>query len=191
MGIRIVRTLFLLLCAGGVIYFPLIFGGGTVIEPGFPGALPALIMADNAVGDDGASLSYDAPNVDNTERLGYRIDVADTNYFVAHFVVPPWMPASIKVRAILRTQHELSGNLETRTNCYWGQPLEEDDQHSAVTNSTLTLAGAEYYPTNHAVAGLTLSGLTPGDIVTCRFMVWVSGGAYSEDAWFVGFELYE
>lgn len=193
MGIRIMRTLFLLLCAGGVIYFPLVFGGGAVIEPGFPGALPVLILADRAISDDNSAtpLTYDLPSVDDTQHLGYRMPHVYPNYFVTHFVVPPWMPANVHIRAILRVRHELSGAVETRTECSWGQPNEEDDNHSAITNSTLMLPGQEFYPVNKVTAGLSLTGLTQGDIVTCAFMEWVTGGSYSEDMWFVGFEVYE
>lgn len=193
MGIRIVRTLFLLLCAGGVIYFPLVFGGGTVIEPGFPGALPTLVFADNAFDLlTGTPLSYDGMDVDSAEMMGWRLPNDGSNCAVGHFVVPPWMPSTIKVRAILRVEHEGGQMLKTALYCHYAQINEEADNHSVAAAYDLGLSPAAYNPTNVATSGMTISGLSVGDIVTCKLWEYVSPAeAFTGRAWFVGFEVYE
>lgn len=165
-----------------------------MIDPGFPGGLPILLMADRAaIYIDGTPLSYDVPGVDpDYEWQGYRLDLTgDYNYFVSHFVVPPWMPASAHVRAILRVDNpDNNPYLSTLTKCHWGAVGESSETHSASTNPNLSILTSYLEPTNVAAGGVALTGLAPGDIVTCEFIIHNDVGPATEPLWFVGFEVY-
>lgn len=52
---------------------------------------------------------------------------------------------------------------------------------------------ASGYTINAGLCAAVLSGLTPGDIVTCQFTRYgaASADTFAGDAFFVGFEVYE
>lgn len=98
-----------------------------MIEPGFARALPVLAPAENAVyGASFTKLEYVESGWD-----GRLLDNDNLNWATGHFVVAPWMPASVKVRAIIRYENASTQVISCRVAGYAGQLGESAQAHTA------------------------------------------------------------